>query len=406
MAIDDVGISKRDILVFVFKWKGTIVGWALFTLLAVTAFSYLLPQVFPATTKVVVERNRAPTLRSSITHDGLESIEVMNNERAIIQSRPVMEAVVDELKPHERPSGDGPISRFIDGTKSALARAGLITALEPRERWVQGLLRSVQADAVVNSNVLEITYADEEPEWSSKIVNAVTKEYIRHHLAVYSSESVTEFLKAQMEAAEAELERLRGEVVAYKKRESVSAVADRRAQLVRELTTAREDLADAKRSRAELLTRFEPGHSAVGLENERIAALRATVDEIQTTLADLERKQSGLEAIETRLASQESTYRELKREYEQARLNAASNANLINVRPVEYAPVPVKPRFPRILVIFLAIPLGIGLSVSIALLREYLDHRVEDPDTAEAALGIPCLGSVPKLGRFSRARPG
>ena len=98
MSSPAVGVSKRDILIFPFKWKGTLVGWSMFTVFMVTLLTYLLPQVYPASTNVVIERNRAPTLRSTYTPDGLESIEAMNNEVAIIRSRAVMAAVVEDLE--------------------------------------------------------------------------------------------------------------------------------------------------------------------------------------------------------------------------------------------------------------------------------------------------------------------
>ncbi|MEQ8234312.1 MAG: GNVR domain-containing protein [Gammaproteobacteria bacterium] len=405
MTAPPIGISKRDIFIFLFKWKGTIFGWALFTFLMVTAFSYLLPQVYPATAKVIVERNRAPNLRSSVSYDGLESVEVMNNESAIIRSRPVMSAVVDAVEPHKRPQGDSGLSRFIRETLANMAELGLIAHLEPREKWIDALLRKVEPEAVVNSNVLEISYSDEEPEWSARIVNAVTDAYIAHHLEVYSSQGVTEFLRGQLEDAERELERLREATLGYKQDASISAVVDRRQQLVRELTSVREDLVEASQTRAELLTRFAPGHNSVRLAERNLSALRSSESEIQEKLATLEQQQAELDVLESRVQSQEATFLELQREYEAARLDAASNAKVINVRPIEYAAVPSKPWFPRLLVIFLSIPLGFGLSVSIALLREYLDHRVSDPDTAEEALGLPCVGSVPFLGRFSRQRP-
>jgi capsular polysaccharide biosynthesis protein len=88
------------------------------------------------------------------------------------------------------------------------------------------------------------------------------------------------------------------------------------------------------------------------------------------------------------------------------RLSAAANSDIINVRLLEYATPPVRPRFPRILFVLLSIPLGFALSISVALLREYMDHRVSDPDTAEAVLGVPCYGSVPRFRFWNLRRLG
>ena len=209
-----------------------------------------------------------------------------------------------------------------------------------------------------------------------------------------------------MEDAGKELEKLRSRLVDYKQTGSISAVADRRSGLVRELQAARETLNEARRAREKLLTRYEPGHVSVTLEDKRVAALAATETQIQKQLEALERQQSGIEALTVRLRSQEDIFLELKRNYEQARLKAASNADTINVRLVEYAAVPAKPKYPVLLFVLLSMPLGLMLSISVALLREYMDHRVSDPDTAESALGVPCIGSVPWLGFWSAHKPG
>lgn len=398
------GITKRDILIFLFKWKGTIFGWALFTIVLVAALTYALSQPYQATAKVIVERNRAPTLRTSVAYDGLESIEVMNNEIEIIHSRPVMSAVVEELRPHERPSSDSASRRFSEAVKQWLDETGLLNSLGEREAWIQRLLRAVKPESIVNSNVLEISYQDEDPVWAAEVVNAVTDQYIRRHLEIFSSKGATEFYRERLEAAEAELERLRRATRDYKQRGSISAVADRRAQLVRELTAVRADLADARTQRAELVTRFQPGHTSVLLASRRVVSLVAAEKRIQEQLEALEEQESELEPLEMRTRTQETLVLDLKREYEQARLTAASTAEVINVRLVEYAEVPARPRFPRLLFILLSIPLSFLVSLSVALLREYLDHRAADPDTAEAALGLSCLGSIPRYRWWSRHR--
>ena len=397
MSAPAVGISKRDILIFLFKWKRTLLGWSLFTVFMVTLLTYLVPQVFPATTNVVVERNRSPTLRSTYTPDGLESIEAMNNEIAIVRSRAVMSAVVDELKPHERPSSDGFVKRLIDGTRNLLANAGLINSLGPQEKWIDMLLRNVEVELIPNSNILKITYADEDAQWSARIVNSVTKHYISQHLEVFSSQGVTDFYSKQLAEAEQRLAHLREEVKKYKQRASVSAIADRQGQLVRELTAARTNLSEAERRRDELLTRFTSGHTEVVLEGRAIGALREEIATIQQSLDELEEQQGIVEGMDLRLRNQEAAVLDLQRSYDQAHLSTASNADIVNVRLIEYAEVPRKPRYTRLLLIMLSLPLGVALATCIALLREYLDHRIENPEAAEAALGVPCLGSVPQL---------
>ena len=96
------------------------------------------------------------------------------------------------------------------------------------------------------------------------------------------------------------------------------------------------------------------------------------------------------------------TYRTHKEIYEEARLNKRSNPELINVRLVEYSSVPPKPTRPHLF--FIAISVLASLPLAVAFIPEYLDHCVNDPETAERALGISGLGSVEQFGLLRAIR--
>ena len=70
---------------------------------------------------------------------------------------------------------------------------------------------------------------------------------------------------------------------------------------------------------------------------------------------------------------------------------------MVNVRVVDYASQPERPAYSRLFLIGIAIAGGLVLALLIAVVREYFDRRIFRPDLAERILGIPSLGSVPRL---------
>jgi capsular exopolysaccharide synthesis family protein len=79
-------------------------------------------------------------------------------------------------------------------------------------------------------------------------------------------------------------------------------------------------------------------------------------------------------------------------------IGVAGGVGVNNISIVDPADVPQKPSSPR-LVLNLALSLlaGFGLGVLLALGLEQIDEAIADPAEVERRLGLPLLGSVPKL---------
>ena len=190
-------MSRRDILRFLFKWKGTITGTFLFIVIAVTLLLYLTPPMYHAQSIVLIEHNKAPAMRS-VSVD-METLEVINTEMEMVLSHSVMREVVDKLKPHQRPHRDFAIKKYLRAFRDALANIGLINIKPPDEGWVANLMKKVHVKPVVNSNIIKISYSDEDPKWVTDIVNAVTDAYLHLHAKTYSSKGAAIFYKQRMQ---------------------------------------------------------------------------------------------------------------------------------------------------------------------------------------------------------------
>ena len=85
------------------------------------------------------------------------------------------------------------------------------------------------------------------------------------------------------------------------------------------------------------------------------------------------------------------------RKQEQARLGSALDAShIVNMAVIEPAVVPDRPvRSHGLLLVLLAGIMSLGLGVTAALVLELLDPTIRGARDAEAASGLPVLGSVP-----------
>ncbi len=93
----------------------------------------------------------------------------------------------------------------------------------------------------------------------------------------------------------------------------------------------------------------------------------------------------------------EKSYLDYQKRYEEEKLNDLANTDVVNVRIINYAEAPLRPNHSRIFYIILSIAGGLLFSVAIALIKEYFDHRVYDPETVTRIMGVPCLGSIEKI---------
>jgi uncharacterized protein involved in exopolysaccharide biosynthesis len=386
-------MSKRDVILFLFKWKYSLIGYFLFVVASVTALVYVLPQKYEAMSAVLVESNRAPVMRSD-TAFGTKELTALNSAIAIIQSETVLSAAVDKVGIGESGEAPSTVELLIDDVVSWLEGVGLKEPMTPRDELIETLRDNLEAEPLAESNVITITLGGKNPKWITDIVNAVTDSYIAQHLRIFSSKGTSEVYRIQVERLANDLEDQRKKLAEYKRSASVSALNETRHALVLRQSELTSEMARAREELAELQTRFSPGHSKVRLAEEKVAAIQKSLADTQPKLRNLEVQEAAIEEMELGITSVEKSYQEYQARYEEARLNDLANPEVVNVRVIEYASAPTRAAHSRIFYVVLAVLGGAMLSVGIALIREYFDHRVDDLDEVSHLLGFPSLGSV------------
>ncbi len=174
-----------------------------------------------------------------------------------------------------------------------------------------------------------------------------------------------------------------------------------------------------------LLTQFEPQYPAA-------KALKSQIDQLDRSIANEERRVSGSietdyrgavereRALQARVEQLKSSYLDLRRRsiqyniYQQEvdtnralydgllqrfkEIGVAGGVGVNNVSVVDQADVPQNPSSPRLLInLAIALFAGLGIGAALAFALEQMDEAIADPAEVERRLGLPLLGSVPKV---------
>lgn len=129
---------------------------------------------------------------------------------------------------------------------------------------------------------------------------------------------------------------------------------------------------------------------------ERERALRAQVDQLKSNYLDLRRRSIQYNIFQQEVDTNRALYDGLLQRFKE--IGVAGGVGINNIAVVDSATVPQKPSSPRLLLnLLLAIFAGLGLGAVAALILEQIDEAIADPSEVERQLGLPLLGSVPKV---------
>ncbi|WP_419807689.1 GumC family protein [Sphingomonas sp.] len=175
----------------------------------------------------------------------------------------------------------------------------------------------------------------------------------------------------------------------------------------------------------QMMVQFEPGYPAaralksqidqldraIGQEESRVSgsikgayrsataretALQARVDQLKSDYLDDRRRSIQYNIYQQEVDTNRALYDGLLQRYKE--IGVANGVGVNNISVVDTANEPRKPSSPRLLLNFLVSLLaGVALGAAAALALEQMDEAFGDPGEVERRLGLPLLGSVPKV---------
>ena len=229
--------SAVSLLNMLFKRGKVILIFFVSVVSTVTIASFVMTPVYRADSKLLVEREfdseKAFLFQMSLP-SSYERYNWIQSEMDIIKSHPVAVELVDSFKLDEREKMDVPI------TESEKIRR--------HDKAVERFKKHLIVDNMNESNVLEISYEDKDPQLAKAVVEKVIAAYLDHRSKITSETDAYHFFEDQMRIADTNLRELEQRQTDFKSREGIISP-----DAQRDILLAR--LADFEKSLTEVKTR-------------------------------------------------------------------------------------------------------------------------------------------------------
>lgn len=129
---------------------------------------------------------------------------------------------------------------------------------------------------------------------------------------------------------------------------------------------------------------------------QRESALRARVDQLKASYLDNRRRSIQYNIYQQEVDTNRALYDGLLQRYKE--IGIAGGVGVNNISVVDMADVPQRPSSPRLVInLLVSLLAGLGLGALAAFALEQMDEAIADPAEVERRLGLPLLGSVPKV---------
>lgn len=131
-------------------------------------------------------------------------------------------------------------------------------------------------------------------------------------------------------------------------------------------------------------------------ELEREQELRRRVDALKDQYLDLRRRSIQYNIYQQEVDTNRALYDGLLQRYKE--IGVAAGVGVNNVAIIDLADVPQRPSSPRLLLnLLVSLLAGLIIGAAVALGLEQLDETIADPSEVQKLLGLPLLGTVPKV---------
>ncbi|MBF9197528.1 Wzz/FepE/Etk N-terminal domain-containing protein [Microvirga terrestris] len=368
------------------------------TVLAITlttgAISFLLDPVYTATAAIVVERNRNPLLRDE-NERPVSAIELANDLRDIIRSRPVIEAVVDKLRPHERPRRQSTVMTVVF---QALDDLGLFNLPPLRERYIRRWTKSLVVEA--DGDYVTFALTDEDPEIASAVLSSIVDAQQRRYVEVLRASHGSHLRREMLSRIQADMAALRETLAglsAPTANSSGYAVALSQLSAIRSMISASDDQSSSLR------TRLGPNHPETVAAEETSDALKQRLSALAHDVDALGRTAVRSEEMQLLIRSYTEALDAVRKDLKKSELHENSDIRAVNLRIAEQALPPIVPDVSRILQLAVGLGAGIVFAIGAAMIRDRLSSSLISINHVETILRSPVRGDLANSRRLAES---
>jgi polysaccharide biosynthesis transport protein len=336
------------------KHSRLVLSVLLLTIILTALFTFSMKPVYRATAKILIDREsyRSPLTGQQTDTDGYMSQQMtFKTHFTMITSRPVLEKVLDRLKPTDGPTTEeGVPSSFITTVSTNLGKlfASLFSSPNDKESPSQeeelrtkiclNLKGKIDIEEVKDTRLLNIHVEDHDPQLARTIANTIAETYVLYDTGTRldSSRRILDWLSRQLYEMKKKVEDTERDFQAFKEKEGLFSIEGKQklnVQKIEEISTdnmkIRSQLLEAEAKITELKKFI--GESTAGsikniptfLRNELLEKLYA---ELLTTEVEYQRISGVYRHKHPEMVKVTSKIAELRTKIHQQLQKALSNA--------------------------------------------------------------------------------
>ncbi|MBB3021706.1 capsular polysaccharide biosynthesis protein [Microvirga lupini] len=394
---DQAKQTLRQVARFFRRQKAFITITTLAIALTTAAMSYALAPVYTATAAIVVERSRDPLLRDERERP-VAAIELANDLRDIIRSRPVIEAVVDKLRPHERPRRQSNVMTAVFETLDDL---GLFSLPPLRERYIRRWTKSLLVEA--DGDYVTISLEDEDPEIAAAVLSSVVEAQQRRYVDVLRASHGSQLRRVMLSRVQADMAALRGTLASLS---APTANSSGYTVALAQLSAIRSMISDSEDQFSSFRIRLGPDHPETIAAKHTSDTLRENLSALAQDVQTLERTAIRSEEMQLLIRFFAEAVDAARKNLDKSELHERSDTRTVSLRIAEQALPPIAPDVSRILQLAIGFAAGLIFAVGAAIIRDRLSSSLTSIEDVENILQSPvrvALGSNRNLARSFRS---
>lgn len=362
-------VHLLDYLRVLHKRRWTAVTAFLIIVGSVTVYTFTATPIYTARVQILIENENPNVVKFEEVYDQNKSTnDYYQTQYRILQSRALARRTLDAEKLWEHPlfagsnasssSGLNPIAvvaasaKFVTGLFSddaAVAEASGADESAAQSRTIDALLKDLTVAPVRNSRLVDLTVRSSDPAMSSRVANAVAKQYIEQNLEFkfLATKEATDFLNARTAEQRKALDQSEQALQRYRERTGAMALEDRQNIVVQRLADLNAAVTRVRTDRIEKESVYNQIKEIQGdrtaldtfpaiLNNVFIQQLKVQLNELQRLSAqqseklgarhpDMVKVRSAIETTEARInAEVQKVVQALHNDYLAAQVNERS----------------------------------------------------------------------------------
>lgn len=293
-------------------------------------------------------------------------------------------------------TGAGPITltvQALDGKPGAefnLVRQSRLDLIESLQRNLKLIEKGRQ------SGVIDATLQDTDKEKLTVILNEIGQQYVRQNIERKAAEAqkTLSFLDVQLPQFKKQLDQSEEAYNRYRNQQGTVSLDEEARLILSRSVDLQSKLVEAQQKRREFVSRFTAEHPSVRTLDDQINAWNREIAALNARVKGLPSVQQDAIRLERDVKVNNELYQQLRNNALQLQL--IREGKIGNVRLIDPAAAPEDPVGPRRgLSLALALLIGLGAGVMLALARNAFFRGIRNPQEIESHTGLSVYSTIP-----------